>query len=296
MTLQLAMNKIPKMDWNILYKEWQSSFIVYHNIGQPPYTSLLELVELNKGLFVNSNTKVVSINITDCKFIMLREAIYLAHKAGALLRSCSRDIENGDQTYAEISAYTSSFFLARSITILLGCFMATSKFDKNYWIVDGRKNRGRSSVRMISVGKNAPGHNGAWNLLKELVVNTINNPFDKEFNNFIGGMPTEDFSKTRNTIQYNNCAWIYNDLHYFEEDNIDWIEPFSKTVYVNADPDDPNGHFSVILSLMLFRNFDLMLKSISSNNNNILAKEREIILDNIQYCDHSLKTQSWLEV
>ena len=46
---------------------------------------------------------------------------------------------------------------------------------------------------------------------------------------------------------------------------------------------------------MLFRNFDLMLKSICSDNNNILLREREIILENIQFCDDSLKSNSWIK-
>lgn len=295
MTLQVAMEKLPKMDWNVLYKEWQSSFVSYNNIGDSPYTSLIDLLDLNENLFINSNTKVVSINLTDCKSTMLREAIYLAHKAGALLRSYSRDIESNDQTYAEISAYTASFFLARSITILLGCFMATSKFGKSFWLVDGRNNKGKSSVRMISIGSSSPGHKGTWSLFKHLVVNTTNNPFDKEFNSFVGGMPSEDFAKIRNSIQYTNCSWIYDDLHYFDEDSKDWIEPFSVETYTNADPNDSNGHFSVVLSLMLFRNFDLMLKSICSDNNNILLRERAIILENIQFCDDSLKSNSWIK-
>lgn len=285
--------EVPNISWLSLKQEWTLSFVDYSDIGCSPCDSLLDMLTANKSRFEN-NVSPATLSMVDFKAIMIREAIFLVHKAGSLLRSCYRDINDHDQTYAEITAYTASFFLARAITILLGCFLLSKKVNGKHWLINARNNRGKSSVNIMNITQNNVGHIDVWLLFKSLVDKTNDNPFDGEFNSFIGGISPNDFAKTRNIVQYNNCAWIYDDLHYFTEDSKLWIKPFSRQHYVNADPDDPSGHFSVVLSLMLFRAFDLMLEDISHNIPTLL-KERQIILENMQYCDDSLKSNSWIQ-
>lgn len=293
MRLTTAFNNIPNADWLSLRKEWQLSFVDYEDVGTPPITSTLDLLKYNKANFTYSTKNVVALRLNDCKTVMLREAIFLAHKACAMLRSYSRDIEDNDQTCAEIPAYTSAFFFARSITILLGCFMPTKPFGKNYWMIEARDREGVSSINLMLLGKQSPGHVYVWELLKKLIANTENTPFDSEFPSFISQIKTKYFSEKRNLIQYHNCSWIYEDLHYFENVSKDWIEPFSQSVYVNTDALGEGEHFPVIMSMMLFRAFDLLLKDIGSNIETLLL-ERNMLLDNADYCNETMKTKSWL--
>ncbi|NAW34034.1 hypothetical protein [Halomonas alimentaria] len=287
-----VIRRIPQQSWHQLRQDWRLSFVDYDEIGKPPSTSIQDLLEINESSFQHAGISGVGFSMLNSKEIMLREAIYLTHKASALLRSYSRDIENDDQTYAEVSAYTSSFFLARSITMLLGCYMSSSTVSSRYWLLDGRSNKGATSVILLPLNFK-PGHIHTWDLFKNLVVKTTNTPFDPEFNAFVGGMPARDFAKTRNHLQYNNCAWMYDDLHIEDCDSREWIAPFSKTVYSNADPDDQNGHFGVVLSLMLFRAVNLLISDISENISS-LTLERDILQHNARYCDRSVMVSSWL--
>lgn len=293
MKIKTALNNIPNSDWLSLKREWQLGFVDYQDVGKPPTTSILDLLQYNKANFLYSTENIVTISLNDCKTIMLREAIFLAHKACAMLRSYSRDIEDSDQTCAEIPAYTSAFFFARSITMVLGCFMPTKSFNKKYWMVEARSREGVASVNLMLLGTVSPGHFWVWELLKKLVANTDNTPFDSEFSSFISQIETRLFSEKRNLIQYHNCSWIYDDLHFFENVSKDWIEPFSQRIYLNTDALGEGDHFPVILSMMLFRAFDLLLKDIS-NDIHTLSIERGMLLDNAEYCDDIIKIKSWL--
>lgn len=293
MKLEAGINRTVNVEWTSIRDLLRQSFSDYTDVGACPSMSLSDLMVSYKNSFENSNTDIITTNLPGCRNLMIRESIYLAHKAGALLRSYSQDVDNDNQTYAEISAYTASFFLARSISIILGCYMPTEDINSIYWLLDNRESKNSATTKLIKVGKGRPGHTHVWDLLKVLIARTRSTPFDREFITFITGLPTPDFSKVRHVLQYNNCAWIYEDLHLFQATDKEWIVPFNSNVYTNADPDDDSGHFSVVLSLMLLRNYDLILKDLSQGIST-LEKERKFILENVEYSHNVLLTQSWL--
>lgn len=284
---------IASTEWSSLKTELRQTFEDYSDIGSCPPMSLYDLMITNKSSFENSNTNIVTTSLNGYRYLMVRESVYLAHKAGALLRSYSLDIGNDDQTYAEISAYTASLYLARSITIILGYYMPTSKIGDYFWIMNGRETKKPSKVKMIKVGKRRPGHKEVWDVFKNIIAKTTNIPFDREFVTFITDLATPDISRIRNMLQYNNCAWVHEDLHIFESVDKDWIEPFSLNIYKFIDPADDSSHFPVILSLMLFRNFNFLLKDLGVGFN-ALQGERNLLIDNMQYVDDVLMTDTWL--
>lgn len=282
--------------WENISRKWQLGFIEDQPYipGQQPSDSMQNILETNAthiSILDKKNTST-QITVSNSLDIMIKESIYLLHKAGSILRSYNGDIERHDQTYAEISAYTASFFLARGINLLLGCFLSTTNISRKYIISNIRGTQDISELA-LSLLPNKPGHYHVWFLFKELIVNTTDLPFDREIFSFIHQIDAKEFPEIRNQIQYNNCEWIYDDLHLTDHASKEWIIPFDKKIYLYCNSQDPSCHFSTIVSLILFRAMYLLIKDLCEKIP-CLEDEKKLVESNMEFCNSTLLTNSWI--
>tara|TARA_Y100001001_G_scaffold112023_2_gene109636 strand:- start:5104 stop:5991 length:888 start_codon:yes stop_codon:yes gene_type:complete len=287
-------NSIMARDWGLLRHEWRAAFTDYSDIGYPPNSSLKEIVAANSSILLPTKNKKNTITLTSghLRTTALREAIFLTHKSGALLRSFNRDLERSDTTYPEITAYTASYFLAKSLSMLLGLWVTSTKTNGSNWLLDMSGN-GNSTATVYQCS--CPiGHLHVWDLLKKGLHETSSSPLDGEFLSFCGGLAAEEFAQNRNNLQYNNCEWTYDDLHAHDESDTSWIMTFDRSIYSNADPDDTSYHFGVRLFLMLYRANYQLITDISEGIDT-LEKELEKIENNVKLCSKTLKLESWIE-
>jgi len=285
---------IPSRDWSILKREWRAAFVDYHDIGASPNSSVKDIAQMNESLLVHSRTSTpIQFTAASLRTTALREAIFLSHKAGALLRSFNRDLENRETTYPEITAYTAAYFLSKSISLLLGLWMGSRRINNRFWLFD-MAGHGASKAEVYGVNCNTIGHVHSWDLCKKSLHGLTASPLDGGLLSFCGGLATEDFARLRNSLQYNSREWLYEDLHAFDSADINWLTDFDKSIYTNADPNDEACHFGVCIFLMLFRaNFSL----ISDIAKGIDTLEAEVakIAENIPQCNGVMKLNSWIK-
>ncbi|UDM06288.1 hypothetical protein LG409_12965 [Halomonas sp. NyZ770] len=286
--------RISSRDWSKLKKEWRAAFVDYENIGASPESTIKDIAQMNKSVLTSTSPSIpVQFRAASLRATALREAIFLSHKAGALLRSFNRDLENRETTYPEITAYTAAYFLSKSISLLLGLWMDSRKINGDYWLFDMAGN-GSTKASAYKFSCPTVGHVHIWDLCKKSLDGLTASPVDGEFLSFCGGLAAEDFARLRNSLQYNSREWIYKDLHASDAADISWLTEFDKSIYTNADPNDDACHFGVTIFLMLFRaNFSLI--SDIAKGIDTLEAEVNKMAENIPQCNRVMKLQTWVE-
>lgn len=272
MSFEKQIKKIPQRDWG----EISNNFIVHlqefpNDIGKPPESTVDDLLRnIQSELSVIKGTVVqVKLEVPFIQFTMLRESIYLAHKACALAHSISLDLSSGRATYPAITAYNANLFLTKALFLALGIWFPTVPIDNKFMIVDCMyKNRRDFETNAFFVGFKQLGHKEVWMLLQRVFRVMRGMPFDKEMSSFLTGLDLESFSKNRNQISYLNTTWTYDDLH-SQMVNNNWKKPFSVDIYANIYPDDLESHFDYHLMLILFRSYLKLLNELESKSASI---------------------------
>lgn len=256
MAFEHTIKKISHRDWEDIFNEFSVYLQDYPDLGMPPESSVDDLLfNIQSQLTVTGTNKEVKIEVPSIQLTMLRESIYLAHKACAIAHNISHDLAHGRATYPEVSAYNASMYLSKALCLSMGIWLPTVPINNKLWVVDcmSKPKRTFQTSAHLVPGQQL-GHREVWMLLQR-IFNTIKKmPFDAEIKSFITGLNLESFSKNRNTIFYSNCAWLYNDLHLAFSES-DWQKPFSTSIYANIHPDDLDSHFNYHLMLILFRSY-----------------------------------------
>lgn len=290
-----ALKRLDQRDWSTVRRQFKINFHDYIEIGEPPPTSAQHLIDSNASLLTLSNTEVnVKFSLPELKYTYIREAIYLTHKSGALLRSLDRDLASNQPTYAEITAYTASLFLARVICLLFGVSFTSKKTNGCYWIIDALSGNDRTGYQNngIKVGPNQLGHQHVWALLKRILRTTNGAPFDPELSAFIHSIDEKSFSASRNDLQYKNCSWTYADIH-FSIAADEWLSDFDSSLYANCSPDDTGSYFPILFYMILLRATICLLNDISKDIPAINS-ELELIKNNIINLTGISKAESWI--
>lgn len=298
MSFEKLIKKLSHREWPELRRGWRAAHEEYDDIGKPPPVSVQQLLEYKSSLLIVSGTsKEVTIDLPELRSTAIRESIYLAHKAGALFRSLDRDIGAKDSTYPELTAYTGSLFLAKAICMLFGIWISSKQVNSSQWIVDcfSFDGRGGPSIKAIKLGGKQVGHEEIWSLLQRIFRTIAQSPVDAELIPFITSLEPRDFARLRNRVQYDNCVWLYDDLHANALFDMSWIKPFNKDVYINTSPDDVEAHFGVVVFLMLFRAFKRVLSDLGGGLS-CLDAEIDVLTANMLSGEQSVYPETWVNV
>ncbi|MFI9654119.1 hypothetical protein ABGV17_05235, partial [Guyparkeria sp. GHLCS8-2] len=137
MSFGSATNKIGGRDWGRIRSLWRSSVEAYEDIGQAPQLGVQDVLDMRaSSLETAESIESVSLSIAELRGAQFREAVFLGHKAGALLRSFDRDLRAAEPTYPEITAYTGSLFLAKAISLIFGVWVSGHPIGGYFWVLD----------------------------------------------------------------------------------------------------------------------------------------------------------------
>lgn len=115
MSFENLLKNIPHREWGAISNEFSIYLQEFTNdIGKPPEFTVDDLLtNIQSQLTVTGTIKQIKLEVPSIQLTMLRESIYLAHKACALAHSVSLDLANGCATYPEVSAYNANMFLSK---------------------------------------------------------------------------------------------------------------------------------------------------------------------------------------
>lgn len=279
-------------NWRHLRSEWRLAFQDYDDIGQCPPTSFDTIAKSDiTGTPSTQPLKAREIEYPGLKNIALREAIFLTHKAGALLRSLHRDIIDNDISYPEVTGYMASFFLVDALLILLGV-----RLFKQKYLFDFSKTLNHPSRAKLYEWSKRVGHKQKWSLLKKILSVTEESPLDTGMLRFFDDLPASEFANSRNKIQYRPCVWPHKDLHH-RRTGSETLAAFDTNIYLtNFDSSSPL--FGIYLFFIMIRATTSLLHDISyeadTHNNGAIQRELNLIKRNARRCQKKTKILSWL--
>lgn len=288
--------KLDTRDWRDLQQHWIAKAVIDEGIGDKPDSSICEAVEL-MSLRYSAPIPIGMDDLIDVEGVhtlFLRESIFLAHKSCAIARSISRDLNARHGTYADVSGYNASFFIARALLLILGFHPLSTRICKSTVLTDIFHNGvdGKNTKLFFIPNANSFGHADIWELLKIAFNITHNLPIDPEFMSFLADLNPTDFASSRNQVQYHNCAWTYDDLHNDETIELDWIQPFQKNIYYRYSAASQEEHFPIILYFIMMRKYIFLLRDIARGTQ-ILQSETSKIITNLSI-NNPLDVDSWL--
>lgn len=283
-----------RRNWLTIKARWETFFDEYDEIGSPPAQSVFDALQNESSALDMAGTeKSKPISIYGLETAAFREAVFLIHKACSLLRSVSSDVSRGQFTYSEVTAYTASFFLAKSICILSGVWVSPKGINGTNWVVDCMASD-RSNYRTVAyqAGRSQIGHLEIWKLFKRVVDQCKSFPFDDEFQPTVKQLEDSSIARRRNYIQYWNTRWQFPDLH----EDFSFSGPsleLPDNPYVMLDPDNDEECFSIFFCALLFRNANKLLSDFGERSNS-LKSEMDLIKKNVSHPIRSMNFSGWL--
>lgn len=296
------LKNVGRTDWSAICDVLKKGFMPYPEgeVGTAPDPDVYSICESASTEFSLIGTSAFSVINGGNLFrtSLVRESIYLAHKAGALFRSMDRDLCDGDISYPEVTAYNASFFLAKSICSLRGLWFTHNQINNKYWLIDAysditRKNP-TGEIRAYEVGGRQIGHQETWGLLQRVFVNPKHLPVDQGLITTLRQYKPNQISKYRNHIQYRNSTWPHRDLHLDEKTPLDWIKPFDESIYSNVSIEEEGEHFYIFLYLWLIRAYCAMLNN-SIGKLSPVGSELDLIKENITKSTNILEAEKWID-
>ncbi len=251
----------------------------YTDIGCRPENPIQEILERNASILSlskNSTEKHIDLQIVELQSATLRESIFLAYKTLALMRSLRRDVKHRDETNPELTAYTAALFIAKAILLIHGIWVSSKAVNNCYWMLDTFYTD-KSLTPVIRAWKlpGQAGHRELWLTLKRLCRTMKYAPIDAELQEFIRQIDEKEISRFRHSIQYNNCDWIFDDLHGCVN-LAPWTMRFDSSIYTAISTEDKNCHFSIRFLLILFRMYCGMLRAVAIKKTAISQEYRKI--------------------
>jgi len=291
-----CVNRIDRRDWQSVASFWCQVFQDYEDVGCPLTQTVDALIEYECQQFDWGGTeKEKPVSVDGIYQNVLRESIYLAHKSLVFLRGVDRDVNASQASHAEINAYTGSFMLAKAICMILGVWFSPRPILRCQWIVDLFKIKKRDFVvNAIKCPGKQIGHKELWEIFMRLLRTLENHPLDDEFRVFALSLDSGDIAKTRNHVQYRSFSWVYDDLYLNNSFGSGWVKPFDKDCYRDSSPDDLDSHFNFNFYMMLLRAYFRLFDDISKGFDS-LKSEKDIFMQTIDSCKHSLFAETWID-
>lgn len=190
--------------------------------GSPPRESIAAISAINELLPEVPRTGEKIESVSGGRSVVLHEAFYLAHKAIHVEVSCANFVSRGLHTWAIVDAYQASLFALGSILCFLG--LTVERADNDFILIDvWSKNTAEKSVRG-SLSRENPEHYHflrfktldhfhKWAILKRLIRTLKSDlPLVPLLHEAIEGLNDKEFSRHRNTVNYQSAGWIAEDL------------------------------------------------------------------------------------
>jgi hypothetical protein len=233
--LRRASNHIDVGAWSVHRETWLNYLPNDYTFGNPPSISVANwepfqrAADESKGMPISA--PVYRVNLKGLHELVLRESIFMLHKAWHVLGAAEQHAANGQPTWAQSSGYHAAFFAAKATFGLLGhaliehanrmCLVRLFPFESRSK-TQGGPIHAPDSAEVIYLDKSFT-HREIWELYKRVLNTTgvAEEIWPSDTTTFLKLLPTEEFAAERNSLHYQSDAWIFNDL--FADQTIDGL-------------------------------------------------------------------------
>lgn len=263
--INISLKKLKHRNGLFLEDIWLSHLV--DNSDAIPVQDILE--SMKDSLNFNLTERERYIEEVTIPTSFMNESSILIHKALVTGRSFIRDLNSGQHSYAETTAYNGCLYWARCILMILGVWVSSKKINESFWIIDiypKKENRIDSKFNFIKLGNKQPGHVEIWLTLKRILNTSKNLPFDPQFIVFMDEIDESTIGFKRHQLQYINNYWINSEdlkLDCISINDLSWVKDFNEDIYAKLDLTDKSSENSLIyFYFILARNCYFLLNTI----------------------------------
>ena len=298
---RLIKRQIYECRWSDIAVRWLNFIPSIDPPGSPPDASLSDVIGLTTLAASISDFAVpVKAEVPGLREYVLREAIYLLHKASHVAGCAEIQARQGYKTWSLANAYQSSFFGAKAI--LFFCGIALTDYENRAILIDifpkeeDRQKRQKRKLKLLD----DPAiqltrlnmkfeHRHVWFIFQKLLDLFQMNVWQDTYIQALRKLEVKEFAKQRNELQYKNCAWIFDDLHECVVDLSFGSHPkdMEQSLAYALESD-----FSLSLSIAILRMGILLLESISESTNT-LKTEIQIVKNVLTAERHPLYLEAY---
>lgn len=216
---------IGKRSWEELLIRWVEFIPDIDPPGSQPDVSLSTLMQTNYAPFTKEVFEKESgahyLETKGVRKIVLREGIFLLHKACHLLRNAELDISHGVITWSLSEAYQSAYYGAQAILSFLG--VAYTDINGKSMLIDlwpaqirlaGQKpkpNRQQELSQFVKTVFIEQRH--LWNLFQRILFISEVSVWPEKILSVFRNLDTKKYPKQRNIIHYSKHRWLNEDLY-----------------------------------------------------------------------------------
>lgn len=258
--MPIKLNNIDVYNKTIQYLSplWTANINVFGDIESTE--CFYNVISTVSGQFPASDTS--NISIPGSYIYSMADILKSAYKGAAVTRSMVRDMNNGQQSYSEISAYLGCMYFAKSIMLLHGFWLSSkiisspSTAKPEYYAYD------IFNQRLYRLGKGAPSHKALWSFFCKILSQNDIQVHSIPLYNFVSN-PIEDMhivSANRNMLQYDYSFWIHEDL--YADDCLEeaWIDDYldnRENGYIDIANDQDYSYKKLLIELISYTNIFL---------------------------------------
>jgi len=296
-----AIERIRARTWSALIREWIAHIPDIDPCGSPPSERLDALYTFQIAAKQATDDSPYTQDVPGVRELLLGEGVYLLHKAAHVIGAAELHARRGMQTWSLSGAYHAALFAAKATMRFLG--IGLPEYASKGVLVDicpelptlSSKQRRAGLPRSPTIEFNRlgvrPENKHIWRILQRVINVSRIDPWPMECIAAIRRLDPGDFAWQRNSIHYNNCVWIHNDLHEFLVDESFGVPPTDLRKALEGSRDESD--FSLILGLTLFKLGLILFDDIAANTNKLRA-ERELLHRTVTDTErHPIYTQAY---
>jgi hypothetical protein len=270
--LRRALNHIDVGTWSVHRETWLNYLPNVYTSGEPPPVTAARWNEFIKvaqeSMNAPPNKPAHRVVLGGFHAIVLRESIFLLHKAWHVLGAAERHAARGQPTWAQSSAYQAAFFAAKATFGLLGHplveYLNRMCLTRLFPVDTRSKTKGGpihapAAIDVIYLDKPFS-HREIWELYQR-ALNTSrvdDSVWPSDTTTFLKLLPVKDFAAERNSLLYQADEWLFADL--FDDVSVPGL---GEADAVEKRWTFPNGGFSMRLGERCFHLGRALLKDLA---------------------------------
>jgi hypothetical protein len=157
-----------------------------------------------------------NLDIAGVRVGVLHESIYFLHKAWHVAAVCSKNIDDGQLTWAEVDAYQAAMFALNATLGFLGITFPSQNALIDVWPSQSGDTKpgelSKESSEILVIGFQSLDHYMKWAILKRVLSTCSSGSLASETGEALRLIADVQFAERRNAIHYRAANWWHADL------------------------------------------------------------------------------------
>lgn len=276
---ETKLKRLSKKDYATTISRWSSTILTIPTPGTPPQEAVGSLIELAPALknVPRSAERREFIEIRGVRAGVLHESIYFLHKAWHVAALCTRHIEAGRLTWAEVDAYQSALFSMSAVLGLFGITFPTQNTVLDVWPSPSKVEK-KAKTHVVPADVNeiqiiafqSLDHYVKWSILKRILRTCSPDSLAHTTGLAIADIGDTTFAERRNKVHYQAGKWLHKDL--FEPLNSQTFGRSASEEILFDSLRQQDEHFSISLMLAMLNLSHRMASNIGALSGTIAAE------------------------